>query len=516
MKNTLSLMTVCGMLLASVAWGQVAPAGNSQTSPADSGNVTAGPTASASQSASNAPVITRVSPILPRRTQTIVIEGSGFGNSPPKLVSVGDAVDTDARNGQRPTLVIRSRGSGPDNWDAGLFSDGGPDAIGVKLVSWTDTKITLAGFGDALGDEQNGGNWKIAAGDPIEFRVFGPAGSAPAKLAMTVSPLPAEDKTSVTEAQASGESEKARTQILFNQWAASLPALVVWTVGLVLVMKRWRERPQISKLVAIACGVALLTLIFMPVVMQIGNQIKFAFVPPLLTLVRACLGALSIGLLLKAVFVEHGKSDLPAPEESSRQSQAVIGGPMGTAPGILPGTTANLDKIIMAINNGWSGKALKVAAKSARWIWRGCSIVIFLFAAPFLLAGIPAGIKALWESSIWNLEMLGAVLMFTVIGVFLAGLVVAWRREGLGALVIGPAVGVPFVIGLIKGQHDDELIVYVVWALTLLVTLSWALNTLAEASAKPDSRRAAILLAPLLIIGIGFCIYCMPGSKFNP
>ena len=46
--------------------------------------------------------------------------------------------------------------------------------------------------------------------------------------------------------------------------------------------------------------------------------------------------------------------------------------------------------------------------------------------------------------------------------------------------------------------------------------LSWALNALADANAKPCSRRAAILLAPLLIIGIGFCIYCMPGSTFNP
>ena len=52
-----------------------------------------------------------------------------------------------------------------------------------------------------------------------------------------------------------------------------------------------------------------------PLAVQIGSQIKYAFVPPLLTLVRACLGALSIGLLLKAVFVERGKSELKAPEQ---------------------------------------------------------------------------------------------------------------------------------------------------------------------------------------------------------
>ena len=57
---------------------------------------------------------------------------------------------------------FRSRGRGPDNWEAGLATAGNSDAIGVKLVSWTDTNITLAGFGAALGDEQNDGNWKIA------------------------------------------------------------------------------------------------------------------------------------------------------------------------------------------------------------------------------------------------------------------------------------------------------------------------------------------------------------------
>ena len=37
--------------------------------------------------AGQSPVITRVSPMLARRTQTIVIEGSGFGNQPPKMMN---------------------------------------------------------------------------------------------------------------------------------------------------------------------------------------------------------------------------------------------------------------------------------------------------------------------------------------------------------------------------------------------------------------------------------------------
>jgi hypothetical protein len=173
----------------------------------------------------------------------------------------------------------------------------------------------------------------------------------------------------------------------------------------------------------------------------------------------------------------------------------------------------DLDKLVAAVTGGRMGTALKILADIARWTWRGCSIVLFLCAAPFLLLGLPQGIKNLLSSSDWSI---GDVMMFVGIGIYLAGLAVAWRREGLGALVIGLALGIPTLIGLIQGQHDDELIGYVVWALTLLVTLSWALNALADANARPCSRRAAILLAPLLIIGIGFCIYCMPGSKFNP
>ena len=483
MKNTLSLMTVCSMLLASVAWGQVAPAENSKTSPADSGNVTAGLTASASQPASNAPVITRVSPILPRRNQNIVIEGSGFGNSPPKLVPVGDAVDTDARNGQRPALVIGNHGRGADDWLAGLARDGDINTLGIKLQSWTDTKIILAGFGNDLGDEVERGIWKIAAGDPIEITVFGPAGSEPAKFATTVTPPPADDKTSVAGAKASSESENVKSQILFNQWFASLPALVVWTVGLVLAVKRWRERPQISRLVAISCGVALLTLIFMPVATQIGSQIKFAFVPPLLTLVRACLGALSIGLLLKAVFLERGKSELKAPEKPDQSGPAVITGPMGTA--------------------------LKISAGIARWTWRVCSIVPFLFIGVFLLAGgIP---KALMHPSEWGLDVIAATLGVLIV---LAVLVLSWRWEWLGAIFF-LIVGVPTLIGFCKGDRG-ELPKCFISAISMLALLSWSLHTLNDANARPILRRIAVILAPLLVIAMGFFVYRMPGARFNP
>jgi len=476
-------MTVCGVLLTSVSWGQVAPAGNSRTSPADSGDGATGLTVPASQPASNAPVITRVSPILPRCNQTIVIEGNGFGNSPPKVLPVGDAVDTDARNGQRPALAIRNHGRAPDDWQAGLARDGDVNGLGVKLESWTDTKITLAGFGDALGEEQSNATWKIAAGDPIEITVFGPAGSEPAKFTITVTTVPADDKTSATGARASGESENVKPQILLNQWFASLPALVVWTVGLVLAVKRWRERPHISILVAIACGVALLTLIFMPLAMQIGSRIEFAFVPPLLTLVRACLDALSIGLLLKAVFLERGKSELKAPEKPAQSGPAAITGPMGTA--------------------------LRISAGFARWTWRACSIVPFLFLGVFLLAGgIP---KALMHPSEWGLDVIAATLGVLLV---LAVVVLSWRWEWLGAIFFLIA-GVPTLIGFCQGDRG-ELPECFISAISMLALLSWSLHTLNDANAKPILRRIAVILAPLLVIAIGFFVYRMPGARFNP
>ena len=256
----------------------------------------------------------------------------------------------------------------------------------------------------------------------------------------------------------------------------------MWTVGLVLAVKRWRERPQISKLVAIACGVALLTLIFMPVATQIGFQIKFAFVPPLLTLVRTGLGALSIGLLLKAVFVERGKSDLPAPEKPDPSGPAVITGPMGTA--------------------------LKISAGIARWTWRVCSIVPFLFIGVFLFAGIG-------NYHVSNAGDIIAVAVGVILGViFLAVMILSWRWEWLGAIFFLIA-GVPTLIGFCKGDRG-ELPECFISVLSMLALLSWSLHTLSDANARPVMRRIAVILAPLIVIAIGY--FCLPdaGGKIQP
>ena len=37
------------------------------------------------------------------------------------------------------------------------------------------------------------------------------------------------------------------------------PILVVWTVGLLLALLRWRRHPRVSALVAAACGLSIMT-----------------------------------------------------------------------------------------------------------------------------------------------------------------------------------------------------------------------------------------------------------------
>jgi len=173
----------------------------------------------------------------------------------------------------------------------------------------------------------------------------------------------------------------------------------------------------------------------------------------------------------------------------------------------------DLDKLVAAVNSGRLGVALKIFAGIVRWTWRGCSVVIFLFSVPLLLIGLPYGIKVLLTSPDWSI---GDVLMFVFIGLFVGGLALAWRREGLGALLNCIVLGIPTVIGLIQGEHDNELGGYVAWALVLLVLLSWALNTLKDTSARPGLRRIAVMLIPLLVLAIGYCVYFMPQAKFNP
>ena len=120
---------------------------------------------------STPPVITYASPLLARAEQVIIIRGSGFGTSP-RLVNLGDSVDTVSIDGVSPSLAIRNHGLGPHSWVAGRVTGQNKALIGVKLLKWTDSEIVLNGFGSALGTQ-----WKISQGDPIEIVVFGPNNS---------------------------------------------------------------------------------------------------------------------------------------------------------------------------------------------------------------------------------------------------------------------------------------------------------------------------------------------------
>jgi hypothetical protein len=114
----------------------------------------------ASQSTSG-PVISSVSPISATQVQTIEITGSRFGSTYPQTSSLGDgSVDTvDGDN--TPVIQIRDIAV-IGGWTAGFAENG----IGIILVSWSDSKIVLGGFGTALGTN-HAGRWSINPGDPI-------------------------------------------------------------------------------------------------------------------------------------------------------------------------------------------------------------------------------------------------------------------------------------------------------------------------------------------------------------
>jgi hypothetical protein len=124
------------------------------------------------------PVINSVSPISATRLQTITIKGSGFGETQPQLLELGDgSVDT-VGGGTTPVIRIYDQ-SGLNSWQAGVQDNpnSGADSIGVILVSWSDKEIVLGGFGTAL--NTNGqGEWNLLPGDPLLIAVLTANGQA--------------------------------------------------------------------------------------------------------------------------------------------------------------------------------------------------------------------------------------------------------------------------------------------------------------------------------------------------
>ncbi len=122
--------------------------------------------------AQQSPVITSVSPISSALVQNITIQGSGFGNVQPQLLSLGDgSVDT-VWGGSTPSIVVYDErnllsAGATGNWSG--FTNGPPDLIGVVLVSWTDTQIVLGGFGSGLNSQFS---WsQVSQGDTLQIQI---------------------------------------------------------------------------------------------------------------------------------------------------------------------------------------------------------------------------------------------------------------------------------------------------------------------------------------------------------
>jgi hypothetical protein len=139
---------------------------------------------------SSAPEITSVMPITNQQTQTITIQGHGFGNIQPELMDLGDglmdlgdgSVDT-VWGKNTPSLVIYdktnllSAGAAGD-WNG--FTNGPPDLIGIILVSWSDTQIVLGGSGSGLGSRFS---WsQVSDGDYMQIQIQTAGGFATYEL----------------------------------------------------------------------------------------------------------------------------------------------------------------------------------------------------------------------------------------------------------------------------------------------------------------------------------------------
>jgi len=111
------------------------------------------------------PEISSVSAIADVLLQTITIRGSGFGNVLPQTQSLGDGSVVTIDGETTPAMQVRDNCL-IDGWTAGLQGNG----IGIILVSWSDTKIVLGGFGSEL--STNGqGRWNMMPGDPIQILI---------------------------------------------------------------------------------------------------------------------------------------------------------------------------------------------------------------------------------------------------------------------------------------------------------------------------------------------------------
>lgn len=268
------------------------------------------------------------------------------------------------------------------------------------------------------------------------------------------------------------------------EWGHTLPVIVIWGIGVFIAIKRWREHPLVSKLVIFACAIALCNLLIIPVIARNANYIHEVFYSPLLEILRICLSALSVGVLLYTVFLNRKEK---AEEEV-----------------IKPDEGAPISRIDSR------GIALRILAEIARWAWRLMSIIVMLFIGTFMMA-VPMvesqGLIVLGSMALW-------IIVFAVI-------IWGWWHEGWVSLILLIIFGIPEGIGLFTNLIHRGKIVnldttdYSALIMSMLVGISWSLHTLMKGTTTPWKRRLARITVPVFAFIVIICIAAMWDVSFN-
>lgn len=91
-------------------------------------------------------------------TLRMTVTGTGFGATPPSLPAQTNL----------PFFVFIDRPFAPATWEAGYANCGFGDAVALNYVSWSDTKISIDGFGRSYGRGPRGSRkWTVASGDVV-------------------------------------------------------------------------------------------------------------------------------------------------------------------------------------------------------------------------------------------------------------------------------------------------------------------------------------------------------------
>jgi hypothetical protein len=272
------------------------------------------------------------------------------------------------------------------------------------------------------------------------------------------------------------------TFVMPVEWTTSLPITAVWFLGLVIAIKRWREHPQVSKLVILAGAIGLSNLLLIPVVTRVVSNRHEVFYTPLTGIIRITLSALTIGVLLYAVFLgrkEKVVEEIKSPDEGVPISRI-----------------------------GSHGIALRILAEIVCWVWRLMSIAIMLFAGTFIMTE-PQGLFGLGMMALW-------LIIFALF-------IWAWRHEGWFSLILLVVIGIPTGIGIVTNVFNgktfgsgQDVAGYFVLIMSMLVGISWALHALYKSTTTPWKRKLALVLAPVLAVLIIICIVAMRNAPFNP